>query len=52
MGNCPGESLNLNIYGKLKCSSGKRMKKGGVFFQSEYEALHDLVVSISKEYRK
>jgi hypothetical protein len=40
MGICLGESLNLKIYGKLKCSSGKRMKKEDVFFQSEYEALY------------
>jgi methylphosphotriester-DNA--protein-cysteine methyltransferase len=33
-------NVSLNIYGKLSCSSGKRMKKANrVFFESEEEAI-------------
>ncbi|MBO0322303.1 metal-binding protein [Muricauda sp. CAU 1633] len=40
-----GGNKNLKIYGTLKCTSGKRMKrKNRVFFTSEEEAL-------SMEYR-
>ncbi len=34
-------NLKLNIYGTLRCSSGKRMKKENrVFFKNEAEAIH------------
>lgn len=39
-GICFGGNLKLGIYGKLNCSSGKRMKKENrVFFTSEEEAI-------------
>ncbi len=35
-----GGNLSLKIYGKLKCRSGKRMKKENrIFFMSEQEAI-------------
>ena len=35
-----GGNLKLNIYGRLNCRSGKRMKKENrVFFRSENEAI-------------
>jgi len=35
-----GGNISLKIYGKLNCSSGKRMKrKNRIFFDSEEEAL-------------
>ena len=37
-----GGNLKLKIYGKLNCSSGKRMKKENrVFFHSEKEAIQE-----------
>ena len=37
---CYAGNKKLKIYGKLRCSSGKRMKRENrVFFQSEKEAL-------------
>ena len=37
-----GGNLKLKIYGRLKCSSGKRMKKQNrVFFVSEEDAIRN-----------
>jgi len=37
---CFGGNARLKIYGKLNCTSGKRMKKGNrVFFQTQKEAV-------------
>ena len=37
---CCGGNIKLGIHGKMKCSSGKRMKKENrVFFLSEQEPL-------------
>ncbi|TLV02984.1 Ada metal-binding domain-containing protein [Dyadobacter luticola] len=37
---CFGGNKNLKIYGRLDCSSGKRMKfQNRVFFESEKDAL-------------
>jgi len=53
---CFGGNLKLKIYGRLDCSSGKRMKKGNrVFFNSKSEAVHlgfrPCGHCMSKEYR-
>lgn len=54
---CFGGNRRLGIYGKLNCSSGKRMKKGNrVFFRSEKEAMEQgfrrCGHCMNKEYKK
>jgi len=54
---CFGGNLQLNIYGKLNCRAGKRMKKENrVFFRSEKEAIKQgfrpCGHCMNKEYKK
>lgn len=54
---CFGGNLKLKIYGKLNCSSGKRMKKENrIFFRSEKEAIEQgfrpCGHCMNKEYKK
>jgi len=54
---CFGGNLKLKIYGRLNCSSGKRMKRENrVFFSSEKEALQKTFRPcghcMSSEYKK